>query len=335
MTKTFARVLLVLGCFGLSAPVMAEGGSFIFPVDCEYGKTCWIPNYVDLKPGPGVLDYTCRDASYDAPPGDQHKGTDIAIQDIRALRDGVAVVAAASGVVIGQRDGLQDINYKERTNPLADTQFCGNGLTIQHGDGLITQYCHMKKGSVFFFKDDRVKQGDFLGYVGLSGYTDFPHLHFQITKDKQVIDPFAGFDRQKKCGLGKQPLWNTKTLEKTPYEPSVIFNAGFSFQKPDYKAIRTGLYKSKTVSTTVPALVAWAEMFRVKTGNTIDFVLYGPGGQKIHQKTVNIKADKVRYTAFSGLRRKGKQWPTGTYRATITLKHIRGESAVTRKIHMK
>ncbi|PHS78390.1 MAG: hypothetical protein COB59_07165 [Rhodospirillaceae bacterium] len=237
-------------------------------------------------------------------------------------------------MVIGQRDGVEDISFKERTTPLVSSLFCGNGLTIDHGDGLVTQYCHMKKGSVFFFKGDRVKQGDFLGYVGLSGQTEFPHLHFQVTKDKQVIDPFAGLDRQKKCGVGKQPLWDAKTLERLPYGPTVLYNAGFSFQKPDYKAIRAGLYKAKVVSTKISALVAWAEMFRVKAGNKIIFEIYGPGGQKIHQKTVNINADKAHYTAYSGLRRPGKEWPSGTYQTKITLKHINGESKIIQKIKM-
>lgn len=334
MTNLRVQILLIVGLVGMPFIASAAGATFTFPVDCKFGKNCWIPNYVDLRPGPGVLDYTCRDTSYDAPPGGQHKGTDIAIQDVRAMRDGVAVVAAAAGVVIGQRDGVADINFKERSKPLASSLFCGNGLTIEHADGLVTQYCHMKKGSVFFFKGDRVKQGDFLGYVGLSGQTAFPHLHFQVTKDKQIIDPFAGLDRQKKCGVGEQPLWDAKTLERLPYNPTVIYNAGFSFQKPDYKAIRSGLYKAKVVSTKIPALVAWAEMFRVKAGNKIFFEIYGPGGQKIHQKTVSIKADKAHYTAYSGLRRSGKDWPSGTYQAKITLKYINGESKIIQKITM-
>lgn len=333
--KKINQMILFVVVLGLPLTAVAERVTFTFPVQCVYGKSCWIPNYVDLRPGPGVLDYTCREASYDAPPNGQHKGTDIAIQDFRAMREGIPVVAAAAGVVITQRDGMKDINYKLRIKPLVDTQFCGNTVSIQHEDGLVTKYCHMKKSSIFVFKDDRVKQGEFLGYVGMSGQTEFPHLHFQVTKDNQVVDPFAGLDRQKKCGVGWQTLWSERTLEKIPYQPTVIYNAGFSFQKPDYSAIRAGLYKAKTFSTTVPALVAWAEMFRVKVGNKVVFAIFNPKGQKIHETTVNIKANKARYTAFSGVRRKSAAWPKGTYQAKITLKHFYGEEEITRKIQIK
>jgi len=329
MQRYVFSVWVMVVCAGLAGASLAAEGNvrFSFPVQCEIGKTCWIPNYVDLKPGPGVLDYACGDASYDAQPGGQHKGTDIAVQDMAAMRGGVPVIAAADGVVLGQRDGINDINLKDNPKRVVESMACGNGLRIQHANGLISQYCHMRNHSLFAFKGDRVRRGQHLGLIGLSGRTEFPHLHFQVTnKDKDIIDPFVGLKRSKKCGVGKAPLWDAKTLKKTPYQPTAIYNIGFTQFKPDFKAIRAGLYKNKTYSTSVPALVVWAEVFRVKLGDKLIFTIIDSSGQKIHENTLPMKATKAKYVAFSGLKRKASRWPPGAYQGKVTL--VRGEEKI-------
>jgi len=336
MIKVFSIFAAAFVFIGVGVPfaAFADGLRFSFPLDCVIGKTCWIPNYVDLKPGKGVLDYACGKASYDAPPGAQHKGTDIAVTDMAAVRDGVPVLAAAPGVVIGQRDGIQDINIKDNPKGIASTMACGNGLRIQHDNGMISQYCHMRKNSVVAWKGDKVKRGQVIGMVGLSGKTSYPHLHFQVTMGKKILDPFAGLDRTQKCGVGQNPLWDDKTIAMIPYQPTAIFNAGFSNQRPDFKAIRAGLYKGNKFAAKVPALVVWAEFFRVKANDRITFIIIDPHGRKIHEKTIAIKADKARYIAFSGLRLKQPSWPLGTYVGKINLVRAGKIISTIRKIDM-
>jgi hypothetical protein len=330
-------VWLVLFCAGVPGAAISADDHvvFSFPVACEIGKTCWIPNYVDLKPGPGVLDYACGDASYDAEPGGQHKGTDIAVQDMAAMREGVPVVAAADGVVISQRDGVPDINVKDNPKGVVDSMACGNGLRIEHANGFISQYCHMRNHTIFAFKGDKVRRGQHLGTVGLSGRTQFPHLHFQVTKDNQIIDPFAGLNRVKPCGVGETPLWDAKTIAATPYQPTAIYNIGFSQFKPDFKAISNGLYKATTFATTVPALVVWAEVFRVKAGDKLEFTITDPSGRAIHQNAMGMKAAKASYVAFSGLKRKGTKWPVGTYQGKVTLKRGSKEFVATTALQIQ
>lgn len=63
----------------------------------------------------------------------------------------------------------------------------GNHVRIEHGFGYVSIYAHMDKISVR--KGNRVKRGDIIGYVGSSGRSVAPHLHYEITKDGKKIDP--------------------------------------------------------------------------------------------------------------------------------------------------
>src|SRR3546814_7279083 len=65
----------------------------------------------------------------------------------------------------------------------------GNWVAVRHGDGWVTTYAHMLKGSVAVRAGQRVARGDRLGLVGLSGNTDFPHLHFAVTLGNRLLDP--------------------------------------------------------------------------------------------------------------------------------------------------
>jgi len=63
----------------------------------------------------------------------------------------------------------------------------GNHVRIDHGFGYVSIYAHMDNISVR--KGNRVKRGDIIGYVGSSGRSVAPHLHYEITKDGKKIDP--------------------------------------------------------------------------------------------------------------------------------------------------
>ncbi len=70
----------------------------------------------------------------------------------------------------------------------------GNYVVINHGGGVSTLYAHMNKRAVS--KGDTVSQGDVIGYVGSTGYSTGPHLHFEIIKNGSTIDPMTQFTKQ-------------------------------------------------------------------------------------------------------------------------------------------
>ena len=63
----------------------------------------------------------------------------------------------------------------------------GNHVIINHGFGYESLYAHMTKYTVR--KGQKVKRGDIIGYVGSSGKSTAPHLHYEVHKDGKKINP--------------------------------------------------------------------------------------------------------------------------------------------------
>ena len=95
-----------------------------------------------------------------------HYGTDF------AAPVGTPIRATASGTVVAS-------GY---------TRGNGNYVTIRHNGTYRTQYLHMKKRKVR--KGQRVKQGDLIGTVGMTGYTSGPHVCYRFWKNGKQVDPF-------------------------------------------------------------------------------------------------------------------------------------------------
>lgn len=63
----------------------------------------------------------------------------------------------------------------------------GNHIRINHGYGYVSLYAHMYKYNVR--KNQKVKRGDLIGFVGSTGRSEGPHLHYEIFKDGEHINP--------------------------------------------------------------------------------------------------------------------------------------------------
>ncbi|GAB6051538.1 M23 family metallopeptidase [Magnetospira thiophila] len=317
--------------FGLlaAAPVRAAPSvSFALPLDCTPGKTCWIANYVDIDASTEAHDYACGLRSYDT-----HRGTDFALRDLGVMEQGVNVRAAAPGVVAGTRDGMADVNFKKIGRQAIANNECGNGLTIDHGNDWMTQYCHMKKGSLRVNKGDIVTTGQVLGQVGLSGLTEFPHLHFEVwrtgkTEDnkfhREVIDPFLGLTgpAHGTCGLGQEPLWAPDTLEMLKYSTSDIFNAGFAYRLPKPDEVRQGIFNIKELSVLSKDLVFWTDIYGILKGDIVIMQIAGPDGTVLAKAKAAIKKTQARRViSLKGKKKNSDPWPAGSYTGTVLVLH--------------
>jgi murein DD-endopeptidase MepM/ murein hydrolase activator NlpD len=90
------------------------------------------------------------------------------------LKKGSRVCAARDGVVTATKDDSNAGGLKE------EYLSQGNHIIITHNDGSFAMYWHLQKDGVLVKTGDTVKQGQHIGYSGNTGYTAFPHLHFQV-----------------------------------------------------------------------------------------------------------------------------------------------------------
>ena len=289
------------------------------PIDCTLGQTCYIQNYVDRDPGPGMTDYQCGGLGYDG-----HKGTDFGLPSLADMERGVNVLAAAPGVVQGMRDGVPDIGP---TGATAGKE-CGNGVVLRHDGGWETQYCHMKYGSVSVKTGQRVDAGAILGQVGLSGKTQFPHLHLSVRHNGKVTDPFD-VSAISACGESGGTLWQ----DAPAYHASGLLQSGFSTTVPKYKAIKAGGADQSPLAATAPALVFWAYAYGGQKGDIVTLTVDGPNGRVVDHKT-SLSKDQAQFFRAAGKRLKTAEWPTGDYLGVATLtrngaEYARFEQAMT------
>ena len=103
-----------------------------------------------------------------------HAGIDV------SCPEGTPVYAPANGVVSfkGYQGGF------------------GNLLEISHGNDLKTRFGHLYKYNVS--RGQRVKRGDLIGYVGSTGRSTAPHLHYEIHQDSKTINPMKYIIRDAK-----------------------------------------------------------------------------------------------------------------------------------------
>ena len=64
-------------------------------------------------------------------------------------------------------------------------------VVVKHNGGYVTKYAHLSDIDVK--KGRKLKKGDRIGYVGVSGNSFAPHLHYEVLRDTLVMDPVNHF----------------------------------------------------------------------------------------------------------------------------------------------
>ncbi len=304
----------------LTVSHVAHAIELYLPVQCEPGVNCFIQKYVDHDTSDNYIDYRCGKLTNDG-----HKGTDFRVATKADINTeaGVPVLAAADGKVKAVRDGMPDKFVTEKIIKYIKGRECGNGVVIDHGDEWETQYCHMKKGSILVKKDQEILAGDPIGMIGTSGLTEYPHLHFDVRKDGEVIDPFIARPVQGHCGSSGATLWEQGLAEKLVYQSTGLLAAGFDAEEPAYDRILKGEQKHDHLSGEAETLYFWVYMFGLKPEHRIKMELKEPGGTVLATFRGSVDRHKADYMKFIGLRRKTEKWPAGEYIGKIKVTEIR------------
>ena len=319
-------VIASLLCLWLAQPAAAEHTFLTLPIQCDIGVDCYIQNYADADPSAGAQDYTCGSLAYDT-----HRGTDFRIRGFKAMARGYPVIAAAPGVVTGVRDGMKDINVRKIRNKdllrhIKEKSALGNVVAIRHDHGVIAYYGHMREGSVRVKKGQRVARGEPLGLVGLSGNTEFPHVHFEVRRNKKVVDPFTGLDSPAGCrAASATPLWHPETFAELAYVPTGLHKAGFAAAMPDAESIEAGRHDSVTLDRESPALLFWAMVYGPRRGDEEMVQVVAPDGSVMAEHRGIVERNQAQSWRAVGKRRRGGPWLAGEYKGRYVLTRGAGD----------
>jgi murein DD-endopeptidase MepM/ murein hydrolase activator NlpD len=105
---------------------------------------------------------------------------------------GQRVFAVGEGTIVAVRDGIPD-NYPgpvddfRRAGPLTFETAFGNMVVLDLGGGQFAHYGHLQPGSLRVKAGDRVRSGDVLARIGVSGDPNVPHLHFEVTTSARSL----------------------------------------------------------------------------------------------------------------------------------------------------
>lgn len=307
------QMLLAFAALQGSA-ALAEAPQLSLPIDCVVGQTCFVQYYVDRDASPGVRDFMCGRRSNDG-----HNGTDIRLLTLEAQRKGVPVLAAATGRVLRVRDGVADTSIRDTGREAVAGRECGNGIVIAHEGRWETQYCHLAKGSVRVRSGDAVSAGHPIGAVGLSGDTEFPHLHFTVRHDGKVTDPFAHGAAEGACGSGIS-LWVPSAQAALAYTAADVLNAGFASTAVTMADVEAGAAGHASLDPASSALVAFVRAIGLREGDVQRLAIRDPEGRVVVDHSDKpLDRDKAQYLIFAGKRKPAAGWTRGSYRAVYTV----------------
>jgi hypothetical protein len=311
--------LAALGLAAALAPAAArpqspEAPKLALPIACEPGKTCFVQNYVDRDPSPGALDYRCGHRTYD-----KHDGVDIRILDMAAQRAGVDVLAAAAGRVVAVRDGVPDISIRAPGAPSVAGHECGNRVGIALGGGWIIDYCHLAQGSPKVKVGDTVAVGQPLGRVGLSGLTEFPHLHFSVRYQNAVVDPFGPGPVAPSACPTQAGLWTEGAARSLAYRRGAVLNTGFSGAATTPQSIEAHELAPTGASA---GLVAYARLINLEAGDVVALRVTGPDRVAVAEATETpLDHDKAQWIVQIGrAKAPAAGWPRGPYTARLEVR---------------
>jgi hypothetical protein len=196
---------------------------------------------------------------------------------------------------------------------------CGNGLVIEHAGGWSTQYCHMMKGSILPKPGAQVASGQPLGKVGLSGDTEFPHLHLTVRLNGSLVDPFAFGEPSDACDGGTS-LWAKELSAVELYRPRDVLNTGFAGAPMTMELIESGEVRQHAASASSEALVAYVRTIGLRAGDVQRLAITGPdGGVFADSSTPALETNKAQVFLTVGKRRKDLAWPLGIYKASYVV----------------
>jgi hypothetical protein len=247
-----------------------------------------------------VLDPFCGKLTYDS-----HIGVDSTILTFVEQKAGVPVFAVLGGSVIEVGNGVKD---GPDAKPV-DSEQLGNYVAIDHGNGHVTRYLHLREKSILVSVGDVVQAGQQIGLVGSSGVRYWPpHLTFQTLVDGKFVEPFKG-----DCSNSESLWWDQDSiLRKVNYEKLIRTEPDGDYQKPyignfvvtqdDLSRWQGPPFDTSRTATIVKGLRElgiWFQFFNLDKPTKYFFTIRRPDGEIFQEVTGTLRANLSGWWGFN------------------------------------
>jgi hypothetical protein len=146
----------------------------------------------------------------------------------------------------------------------------GHNVTVDHENGYETLYAHLSKVSVR--EGQRVRKGDKIGEVGMTGAATGPHLHWEVRKNGQTVDPMTVVGTSLGTTNTKTPSTDTRPAWMKAGADLVSGRSGSGYLPADQAALTSGSVSTPSAigarpsagsSGTKPGMGGGTELFTI------------------------------------------------------------------------
>jgi hypothetical protein len=276
----------------------------------SFAEAWMISNFVDHDAAfpDSLLDFNNGQRTYDLDNGYNHTGTDFALWPYSwtaMAAEDVAVIAAAPGTIIAITDGQPDTNCSFNESPT------WNVVAIQHADASVAIYGHLKSGSLLDkVPGERVERGEFLGFIGSSGLSTAPHLHFEVWDAAgNVVDPFVGPANP----TVTESLWLAQPDYTQPRMMSLTTHSG----EPFFGCFDDDAPQFKQAFSAGETLFIVATFTDARAGQAVALEVLGPDGEtRVYEGQLQFDGDALGPAFWFWTLPLTAEMPIGIYRAT-------------------
>ena len=195
-----------------------------------------------------------------------------------------AVVAHSDGKIIYIQDG-----YKNAKGSFGMSSY-GNCIKIEHKNGYSTLYAHLAKG-ILALNNSEVKRGQIIGYMSDSGNAYGSHLHFEVYKNGQKIDPTSYLNEDLCSSENKRNLFYTVKEGDTLIDIASKYNTTYQeIAKYNNIANPNLIYPNQKLKIPYNSSENDDIMYLVKKGDTLSSIAekYNVSWQQIYNDNKNI-----------------------------------------------
>lgn len=158
--------------------------------------------------------------------------------------EGVDIITGRNKPIYAVRDGRVSKKY-------SGAKLAGNGIAIQTSDGTYFFYAHLSSFAEGIQKGSKVKAGDVIGYVGSTGDTFVPHIHFEVHPGGgKAVDPTPYVAQVDRCGY-KGPRLKKIEPPTTTTEPPTTEKRTTTTEKRTTTTEKRTTTTEKATTTTV------------------------------------------------------------------------------------